>query len=48
MPRPQHTEITAARARELRRRMTVSEARLWTSIRNRATDARFRRQVPHW
>ena len=30
--------------------MTVSEARLWKRIKNRATGARFRRQVPigHW
>ena len=30
--------------------MTVSEARLWVSIRGGATGARFRRQVPmgHW
>ncbi len=30
--------------------MTVSEARLWRGISNKATGARFRRQVPigHW
>ena len=50
MTRPIHTPLAASRAHELRSTMTVSEARLWRGIRNRATGARFRRQVPigHW
>lgn len=46
MARPRHDEVTAEQARDLRSRMTVSEARLWALIRRRALGARFRRQVP--
>ena len=50
MGRPAHTSIAAKRANQLRRQMTVSEARLWRAIQGRAVGARFRRQVPigHW
>lgn len=30
----------------LREELTISEARLWSGLKNRATRARFRRQVP--
>jgi len=46
MPRPRHDHDAAAFARDLRQEMPWSEARLWTAIRNKATGARFRRQVP--
>ena len=46
MPRPKHTRLARTRARELRNDLTISEARLWSGIKNKATDARFRRQVP--
>jgi very-short-patch-repair endonuclease len=34
----------------MRRSLTVSEARVWGPLKNKATGARFRRQVPceHW
>ena len=46
MHRPHHTRTAAARANELRRSMTISEATLWIGIRNQKAGARFRRQVP--
>ena len=46
MPRPKHTRLARTRARDLRNDLTISEARLWSGIKNRATGARFRRQVP--
>ena len=46
MPRPEHTDLAARRARRLRNSLTVSEARLWPHLKNQATGARFRRQVP--
>ena len=46
MTRPEHTNLAAERARRLRNSLTVSEARLWECLKNRATGARFRRQVP--
>ena len=45
MPRPEHTPEAADRARRLRTRMSASEARLWTRIRNARAGGRFRRQV---
>jgi very-short-patch-repair endonuclease len=38
--------LAASRARDLRRHLTISEARLWGGLKNGATGARFRRQVP--
>ena len=46
MHRPRHTHLAHIRARALRNQLTISEARLWSGIKNRATGARFRRQVP--
>ncbi len=46
MARPEHTDLAAQRARRLRNSLTISEARLWPHLKNRATGARFRRQVP--
>ncbi len=46
MARPDHTEPAGYRARRLRSRLTVSEARLWAGVKNRGSGARFRRQVP--
>jgi very-short-patch-repair endonuclease len=46
MPRPKHTRLARTRAHKLRNDLTISEARLWSGIKNRATGARFRRQVP--
>jgi len=46
MPRPRHSHEAESFARELRKDMPWSEARLWMAIRNKATGARFRRQVP--
>ena len=46
MARPLHTKLAAARARELRRELTISEARLWDGISRKRAGARFRRQVP--
>ena len=46
MPGPEHTDLAARRARRLRNSLTVSEARLWPHLKNQATGARFRRQVP--
>ncbi len=46
MPRPAHEKEAAWFAQQLRQEMPWSEARLWLSIRNRATGAKFRRQVP--
>ena len=50
MVRPHHTQIAGARAKAMRRSLTVSEARIWGALKNKATGARFRRQVPcgHW
>ena len=46
MTRPKHTRLARTRAHELRNDLTISEARLWSGIKNKATGARFRRQVP--
>jgi very-short-patch-repair endonuclease len=46
MPRPRHTQLAAERARSLRRKMTISEARVWKVLKNGQCGARFRRQVP--
>ena len=46
MHRPRHTRLAKRRARLLRNELTISEARLWAGIKNKATGARFRRQVP--
>jgi len=48
--RPHHTPIAGTRAQALRRSLTVSEAGVWGGLKNKATGARFRRQVPcgHW
>ena len=46
MVRPHHTPVAGARAKALRRSLTVSEARVWGALKNKATGARFRRQVP--
>ncbi len=46
MARPSHTRLAATRARLLRRELTIAEAHLWGGLKNRATGARFRRQVP--
>ncbi len=46
MPRPGHTNLAATRARDLRKEMTVSEARVWQVLKGRQCGARFRRQVP--
>jgi very-short-patch-repair endonuclease len=42
--------MAGKRAKSLRRRLTVSEARVWGALKNKAVGARFRRQVPcgHW
>jgi very-short-patch-repair endonuclease len=50
MGRPAHTTIAGQRAKSLRKRLTVSEARVWGALKTKAVDARFRRQVPcgHW
>jgi very-short-patch-repair endonuclease len=50
MARPLHTPIAGARAKAMRRSLTVSEARVWGALKNKATGARFRRQVScgHW
>jgi very-short-patch-repair endonuclease len=44
--RPRHTPFAGRRARELRRDLTISEARLWTSLKGKHLGVRFRRQVP--
>jgi BirA family biotin operon repressor/biotin-[acetyl-CoA-carboxylase] ligase len=44
--RPAHTTKAEGRAKDLRRRLTVSEARVWGAMKNKALGARFRRQVP--
>ncbi len=46
MGRPSHTSLAGSRAKDLRRRMPVSEARLWGAIKAKKTGIRFRRQVP--
>ncbi len=46
MTRPRHTSQAASRASELRREMTISEARVWQVLKNGQCGARFRRQVP--
>jgi very-short-patch-repair endonuclease len=43
---PAHTTTAATRLKELRRELTVSEARVWGAMKNNALGARFRRQVP--
>jgi very-short-patch-repair endonuclease len=40
------TDQQLARARELRRAMTLAETVLWRSLRDRGTGAKFRRQAP--
>lgn len=37
---------TITRARELRRKLTPPEARLWIALKNKGQDLRFRRQHP--
>jgi very-short-patch-repair endonuclease len=46
MARPLHTPTAGDRAKALRRNLTMSEARVWGGLKNKATGARFRRQVP--
>ena len=46
MTRPDLSLFAGRRARELRTRLTVSEARLWAAIKGKENGARFRRQVP--
>jgi len=46
MARPFHTRLAATRAHDLRRELTISEARLWDGISRKRAGARFRRQVP--
>jgi very-short-patch-repair endonuclease len=46
MARPRHSEFAGRRSRQLRRELTVSEARLWGTIKGSASGAKFRRQVP--
>ena len=50
MTRPHHTPLAGARAKALRRSLTVSEPQVWGALKNKAAGARFRRQVPcgHW
>ncbi len=50
MPRPVHTRRAGRHAVDLRRTLTISEARLWRYLRGSKAGARFRRQVPigHW
>jgi very-short-patch-repair endonuclease len=45
MGRPIHTRHAGVQAKELRRTMTLAEARVWRRIKGGATGARFRRQV---
>ena len=44
--RPDHTDLSQLRGRMLRRSLTISEARVWSAIKNKALGVRFRRQVP--
>jgi hypothetical protein len=46
MARPSHTTKASIHAKEMRRAMTVSEARVWGAIKNKTLGVRFRRQVP--
>ena len=45
-PLRQTTRRTVVKARMLRRAMTPPEARLWTALRQRPDDLKFRRQHP--
>jgi len=44
--RPPHTDRANSYAHDLRRNLTISEARVWSVIKAGRTGARFRRQVP--
>ena len=46
MPRPEHTQRAQDHSHALRKHLTVSEARVWSSIKSGRAGARFRRQVP--
>ncbi|HUO46446.1 MAG TPA: DUF559 domain-containing protein [Acidimicrobiia bacterium] len=45
MSRPYHTRLAGARSAELRRQLTVSEAKVWAGLKGGSTGARFRRQM---
>jgi very-short-patch-repair endonuclease len=44
--RPESSPLVELRARQLRSRLTPSEAQLWEQIRRRQLGVQFRRQVP--